>query len=527
MTKPQVRELSECELAKALRASIDAEKLLAWNALGVNDRAKVCGMPFGLGDRTYAPWPYKRSFEGASTCGMSTCPQCGRETALRRWALITLLVARHLAAGGSAWFVSVAGAHRRDEATRDKLHRLKTVLAVFGLALRHELRHRVGVTGWVRVLEATFGGPNGTHPNAHYLMLCDDREVPGPVNDEGGYTDRGHWLEDELRSSLLAWAVGRTRGRFGSKLNLERCEVLTKFSSDIAIDVRPAGVDVASYLGKLEAGADEVAGVGFELTDPVGQKSRQGVGDKGWTGWAIRRARAAGYGGRKFKAGLRLVPELRQTAEEFREWIALTKRMKMYATSEGVMAQFEGMSTDELLREASKVADAEDWQAVLRVLGLADEEPEPDPTSDDDGPGDGPGPFDDDAPVEPPPAPPTEVVRLDALALAAWFEDFDEPTFLGGIDGLAQATLTREGPWRTMLTIAESALRIDERRLAVWERVDPDEEDPPQVWLTAADEDLGTGGWWEPLSWDEVRLRAKRTARWVRPQVMAVKARAA
>jgi len=491
-------ELSEGDSAKALRASIDAEKLLAWNALAVNERARNCGLPFGLGDRHYEPWPYRRVFDGASTCSIPACPACGREILLRRWALTTLATADHLAGDGTAWFVSIAGQHDRDEDVADKAERLRTVLELVVTKAFRDWRDMLGLRGWVRVIEPTFGGASGTHPNAHFLVLLEDTHLGG------WWQDPGHMLAGVIRHELIRWALGKRLNRY----NAERWELVNRFLGENAIDCLPAGVAAAGYLAKLTADAGEVAGIGFELTDPSGSKDRGGIGDRAWCGWAIRRAREAGYGGRRLRAGLVAVPELAETAGQYREWTAVTKGWKLYAHSKGLFSKYEELSLDALLERASKVAAAEDWQAVLVILGLADPDPAGGAVTEEDIAG---GPFDDEAPAEPPPVPPDELVRLDARALAAWFDDLPAQT-LGGIDGAVCTALTLDGPWRTVLDIAEAARRNEGLELIVLEHVALDDEDPPTVWLTRPEEDMG--GCWERVDWPEVRRRAGRSRRY-------------
>ena len=501
-------ELDEGDAARALRASVDAELGLVWNHLAVNGRAKVCGLPFGLGDRTFEPWPYRRVFDGASTCGRVDCPNCGREILLRRWAATTLVSAEHLARpGAEAWFVSIAGQHSAGEDVAVTAGRLWAVVeVVVGKALR-EWAGMLGLRGWVRTIEPTFGGRNGIHPNAHFLILIENPDLGGL------WEDAGQMLRAVIWSSLIDWAYGVRLTR----PNRERIEVVRHFVDGAALDARPAGVTAAGYMTKLGSEAQEVAGIGFEMTDPSGAKDRGGVGDRAWCGWAARRCREAGYGGRRLRAGLLMVPEVRETAGQYRRWVACTKGRRMWAHTRGMFAVLDRLPVDELLARASAVAHADDWQQVLTVLGLVAGPMEPgEPGDGREGPvGGGGGPFDDDGPADPPPATPDETVRIDAAAVAAWFDDLDDPTVLGGVDGACARQLTTSGPWRTLLDINEASRRLDGRELVVLERVDLDDVVGSTVWLTGDD----VGGQWDLVDWAEVARRACRSGRWTIPTV--------
>lgn len=494
--------LSERETKGALSAARDAELITMWHAARVTDRAPLCGEPFGAG-------PYRwdsngrRVLDGCSTCADAACPGCGKEVALRRWALTTLAVARHQAQGGQVVMMSVAGQHTDDEPVADTVGRLRTIVQAINGDACKRTRERLGVVGMVRRIEPTFGGRNGCHPNAHWLLLL-----------EGRWDDldaRAERVQEELTTALAEWACGK---RMDAPVP-GRWEVWRRFSSPTAVLVTAAGVSAASYLAKLDPDAGETSGAAFELTDPSGSKATHGnVGDRAFCGWAAKVARANGYGPRRFRAALRLVPELEEAVGQFRAWRAATAGWHLFSPSRGLFADWRDWTLDRLLTAASEVADAEEWATVLRVLGLADGEDEaPEAAGEDEATG---GPFDDELLDRPaPPERDPEHLWIDQDPCWSWWDEHPDPMALGGMLGAIGMSIALNGPYRTLLDVAERYMASGEAAgLQVIEREgDPDDpNNPPVLWLTTSE--AVDGGHWQPLSWSEVHDRARYSARW-------------
>ncbi len=491
------------ETRQALRAAYNAELQCMWNAIGLTKRASGCGQPFGAGPyRWHADG--RRDLDGCSTCADPSCPGCGTEEALRRWALTTLAVAQHQADGGQAVMVSIAGRHSAREPVGEKARRLKAIVEVLLGRPFRQLRSQLGVVGVVRRLEPTFGGMNGCHPNAHLLLLL--------AGDNGDLDERAAHIRTRLATALAEWACGRDM----SQPQPHRWEIWERFSSPSSFVVTAAGTSAASYLAKLEPHGGEIAGASFELTDPAGVKATTGnIGDRAFTAWAVRTARAAGYGPRRFRTALINVPVLREATEQFRQWRAATSRWHLFRPSQGLFAPWEGWTLERLILAASDVAAAEDLSSLRRVLGLREDEweadtdtacPEP-PSAGCDAPDAGDVP---EGPLRP--ERPCEAVWIDQPFVWAWW-DLQPPDAepVGGMLGALGLHISTEGPWATVAAVADAARRTGGRHPVVLEREPQDELDEPVLWLTDRPEAVGV---WLPVEWTEVGRRARQEARW-------------
>lgn len=175
---------------------------------------------------------------------------------------------------------------------------------------------------------------------------------------------------------------------------------------------------------------------------------------------------------------------------------------------------------------------------MLRALGITcDVDDEQDDDEDDDeiptvtG---APGAFDDGGEtLTPPPERERVGVWVDERLLDAWWDDHPAPGHIGGRDGALGLALVLAGAWRSVLDVAEVAVRtgaIDSTRLHLLYRDLGDDDalegDLEVLWLsTTGPPELSP---WEPIDWQDARDRAADGPTWrlaVRDQTITRQAR--
>ncbi|MEU4843268.1 protein rep [Nocardia testacea] len=111
-------------------------------------------------------------FGGLETCGrIWLCPICASKIRVRRGDQIAEGVARHMANGGAAWFLTITLPHEKGDALKDSFDALTKAWQYVKNGKRYqEDKKRFGIIGDIKAVEVTHG-ENGWHPHAHILVL--------------------------------------------------------------------------------------------------------------------------------------------------------------------------------------------------------------------------------------------------------------------------------------------------------------------------------------------------------------------
>jgi hypothetical protein len=117
---------------------------------------------------------------GVISCGRWACPACGRRRARDTAAQLGACFARHRQAqpDGDQWMLTLAVPHRRTDALADVLRWQYDACARLWRSKEwRSLAEQYGIRSRVRVLDATHGGPHGTHPHHHVALFVDEASV--------------------------------------------------------------------------------------------------------------------------------------------------------------------------------------------------------------------------------------------------------------------------------------------------------------------------------------------------------------
>jgi hypothetical protein len=170
-------------------------------------RVCICGRrmaPGGIGVEVRRAESGRAYFAGLIRCGsVHTCPVCAAQIARTRQLEVTTLLGRHLAAGGTALFLTLTVPHDVGQPLRELR---ATVAAAWSALLAGKgwqtLRARHGLTGFVRALEVTHGRA-GYHPHLHVLLFC-ERRVSDGEQAELHAALFGRWARAVTRAGLRA-----------------------------------------------------------------------------------------------------------------------------------------------------------------------------------------------------------------------------------------------------------------------------------------------------------------------------------
>ena len=181
-------------------------------------------------------------FCDVQTCGsVWACPVCSASIRQRRAVQVESIVGRHLTAGGSAGFLTLTFPHSRG----DDLAEMLTTLTGCWAKVQQRRGYRaavadLGMAGFVRATEVTFGGWHGWHPHLHNLLVA-DRAVTG---------EQWAALREVVSTAWADVVVKAGRNRPGEEVGVTLGEVTT------------AGV--GRYLTKVQDSFD-VGGIGREV----------------------------------------------------------------------------------------------------------------------------------------------------------------------------------------------------------------------------------------------------------------------
>jgi len=123
-------------------------------------------------------------WSGFVTCGsVWDCPVCNAKIMATRAEWIGHVVAKHMLSGGNAWMNTLTARHKRHHPlayTFDAVAKSWPKL-MGGTAWAGDKRYgtigekdRLGVDGWIRTMEVTYGIRNGWHPHLHTVLLTRD-----------------------------------------------------------------------------------------------------------------------------------------------------------------------------------------------------------------------------------------------------------------------------------------------------------------------------------------------------------------
>jgi len=132
-------------------------------------------------------------WSGLCTCGsIWACPVCSAKVRATRADEIARAVATHVLDGGNAWMITLTARHKRHHALADVFDavakgwpKLMGGAAWAGGKPTGRMKTRrvgekeaLGVVGWIRSMEVTYGERNGWHPHLHVVLLTRDETAP-------------------------------------------------------------------------------------------------------------------------------------------------------------------------------------------------------------------------------------------------------------------------------------------------------------------------------------------------------------
>lgn len=245
---------------------------------------------------------------GATRCASPwACPVCAPRIAALRAEALRPQVAAHMAAGGSAWLVTLTARHARGDELRGLWNRLsgawKRVTSGRAWA---ELR-AVGAPQFVRGADLTYGEGAGWHPHLHVLLLLPAAHGDGEV--------------------VAAWLLERWR----AALEAEGLEALPQ-----GLDARRADSPEAAAAYAVKPAAVYEAGA-----------------------LALKRSKGEGSGRTPFELLQAAVAGDRRAVALWREYVAATKGVRQTTTSRGLK-----------LSEAEELVDADEAAGEGEVVAL-------------------------------------------------------------------------------------------------------------------------------------------------------------
>ncbi len=414
---------------------------------------------------------------------------------MRRATLAGVAVARWLARGGSAYFLSVALPHRPDDDLGWLLERLLDGWrqATRGTYWRTWAK-RFGLRGRVRVVEIT-ASRRGWHPHIHCLILVDGR-------------DRDPEDEWQLQHDL-GQLVYNTMFEHMNRVGTLRPDEY--WSPVDGIDVEPCYDPVGAALYMASVSVGDMLGVGLEMSDPGG-KTGKGWGSYGAHELAValgRRMRSAGTGVREL---VESDDEARWLRDRLRDLRDASRGVRMWQPTPGLfrdlVPELAGDLDDTTMIERARELWGEDrelWELVLAEIAGMTARPDLDPAAGPAPKGE-PGPFDDDQPagipdsiVTPETMPDADlVVRRDATVKVApdvaWL--IREHVHRQGGEWLSHVCRSIEvlGP----LAAAQRITQVVGTDARLWARLDG----------TAVRVGTGRDEWWDPSpdEWTEARI---------------------
>lgn len=124
-------------------------------------------------------------WSGFCFCGsIWACPVCSAKIRASRADEIARAVAGHIRDGGNAWMITLTACHKRwhdleplFDAVANSFRKIMSGTAWTGDKRRKTTlgeKNRLGVRGYIRSMEITYGTKNGWHPHLHIVLLTRD-----------------------------------------------------------------------------------------------------------------------------------------------------------------------------------------------------------------------------------------------------------------------------------------------------------------------------------------------------------------
>ena len=143
----------------------------------------VGGLPLKILSVGTAYW------SGFCSCGLiHACPVCAAKIRVVRADEIARIAAEHIRRGGQAWLVTLTARHKDHHELSDLFdavaqgwRKLTTGGAWLGFPKKGliGIKAKLGMVGYIRTIEVTYGQVNGFHPHLHVLVLTLDESAEG------------------------------------------------------------------------------------------------------------------------------------------------------------------------------------------------------------------------------------------------------------------------------------------------------------------------------------------------------------
>ena len=180
-------------------------------------------------------------FSGTERCGsIWACPVCAAVIRAQRAIEIQKAVQAHQANGGTVLFVTLTSRHKAEDQLSTTLDAVLTSwTAVLRSRQWNKYREHLGMIGYIRSVEVTYGQVNGWHPHIHALLFLDG------TPSETMQAQWGRWLRKRW-ADLLERKTGRRPDDHG----------------DVGVAIKRANdQDIAGYITKIQ----ETDRVGHEM----------------------------------------------------------------------------------------------------------------------------------------------------------------------------------------------------------------------------------------------------------------------
>jgi hypothetical protein len=218
------------------------------------------------------------STAGTIKCNQwQTCPSCGPKKCRDVASKLSVAFDRHMAtdAGHDVWMLSLTIPHYPDVRTEIVVDQLYAAFDTFAHSKEwRRFAKRWGVVGRVRVLDATHGAANGSHPHFHIALFADQSWIQTDHAFLLAGQDVETWTVDDDGAPLACGVrvmpseLQRDRERFGPLKPLRACsqDVRRKHLDEIKGPLVDAWVDAVRASGARIERLTEFVRKGVELT---------------------------------------------------------------------------------------------------------------------------------------------------------------------------------------------------------------------------------------------------------------------
>lgn len=211
---------------------------------------------------------------GLQHCGMVwVCPVCSAAIWGERSFEIGAVASAHVATGGVILFVTLTTRHHKGDPLAGLMDFLRAGWRGFMDGRGgHQLRERLGLVGYIRATEITYGA-NGWHPHFHTALF-----LPAGTDLEAA--------EIEVRAGFARWS--RAVVRAGGKVPLEQVQDVRAFGRDDSAALAEYLTKTLIQPGKAgrqtqPASAGEAAASAARVGEHLGKELSQGSGKRART----------------------------------------------------------------------------------------------------------------------------------------------------------------------------------------------------------------------------------------------------